>query len=361
MLAMPVEPPTGAESLERVPTVCGGGPLTRILGIGDPVTDVMVAVEDEFLREIGVEKGGSSHAKHEDVVQILEKAKGAVVVPGGSTANVLKGLANLGLGVFQCYFVGMVGNDEVGKVYEDNLIEQHVVPCLARCSKGTPSAKSVCMVTGDGQRTMRTFLGAACNMEKDHWPTDVMSNGLTLLHVEGYCLYRPELALQSMRDARKAGATISMDLASFEVVRNKREELMQILKEELVDIMFCNEEEAAALVEGQEPCIEKAQDLVLQHCQVSVVSLGAKGCIARHRDGECVKAPALPVKVRDTVGAGDIFSSGFLFAYLQGYGLEKAARCGCAAGSAAVQVVGAQLPLEDWRNLREQIYNILGT
>lgn len=223
-------------------------------------------------------------------------------------------------------------------------------------TSGAPTARCLCLVTPDGQRTMRTCLGAAAELKSCEqlgaawWPT---APAPALLHCEGYCLYRPELARGAMAAAKRGGARVSLDLASFEVVRSCWPALHALLRDGLVDVVFANEEEAGALVDAElaaekeeaaavgaeaSPAapaaaaaagsgdprlarVEAAQALVLRHARCCVVSLGARGAVARASDGSAGSAPGLPVAVVDTIGAGDLFSAGFLAAYLRGCAL----------------------------------------
>jgi len=244
------------------------------------------------------------------------------------------------------------------------------------------------MVEPSGQRTMRTCLGAAaeltaCSQLANCWSPPA------LLHCEGYVLYKPALARGAMSAAKRNGSLVSLDLASFETVRNCRSTLMALLREGLVDVVFCNEEEAAALSEdggsggsststststttsgrmaagddartqhdnsGKMERVEAAMALVLQHARCCVVSLGSKGAVARAADGESGSAPASKVSVVDTIGAGDLFSSGFLYAYLHGCHLSTCCAAGCAAGAEAVQTRGAALSQAAWLRLRAAV------
>jgi sugar/nucleoside kinase (ribokinase family) len=101
--------------------------------------------------------------------------------------------------------------------------------------------------------------------------------------------------------------------------------------------------------------VAAAQRFVLQYAQICVVSLGAKGCVARHRDGTVGRAPAGGVKVVDTIGAGDYFTSGFLYAHLMGCSLQQCAAVGCQSGSEAVKVKGSILSEAAWRRLRSRV------
>lgn len=226
----------------------------------------------------------------------------------------------------------------------------------------------MCLVTPDGQRTMRTCLGAAAELATSAqlpagWDA---APPPALLHCEGYVLYKPALAREAMAAAKRAGAAVSLDLASFEVVRNCRGALLDLLREGLVDVVFANEEEAAALAgAGAKPAagaggrpaalIEAAQALVLQHARLCVVSLGARGAVARAAGGGAGCAPARKVSVVDTIGAGDLFSAGFLYAYLRGCPLSTCCAAGCAAGAEAVQARGTALGDAAWARLREAV------
>lgn len=105
--------------------------------------------------------------------------------------------------------------------------------------------------------------------------------------------------------------------------------------------------------------MEAAQAFVLQHAQVCVVSLGARGCVARARDGTVARAPAGGVKVVDTIGAGDYFTSGFLHAHLKGCSLQQCAAVGCLAGSEAVKVKGSILSEAAWQSLRSRVDEVV--
>ena len=238
--------------------------------------------------------------------------------PGGSAANVAKGVANLG---GDAAFVGMIGRDDIGARYRDLLRSQKVRPILLEVDESTEndettppprSAQCLSLVEKGGQRTMRTYLGASLKMGASHFDEHVERlafegqggddanaksstppSGTTLLHVEGYTLYRPELARTAMTAAKRRGALVSLDLASFEVVRNCRAQLASLLEDGLVDLLFCNEDEAAELLgETRSPDAfaredaGRAMEWMLRYVQVATVSLGARGCVTRDRRGD---------------------------------------------------------------------------
>jgi len=404
-----------------------------VVGLGDPVSDILVRLDDADLArrvfaKCGIdEPGGCLPVDTDADIQRLLAACGDEWVdgagvptatadendsyepsfcPGGSAANVCKGIANLSLGC-DAAFVGMVGRDDVGRRYQSLLAAQNVRPVLLTTAPGddVSSAQCLSLVERGGQRTMRTFLGASLRMQAGDFPADeAFGEAPRLLHVEGSTLYRPALAKQAMREAKKRGALVSLDLASFEVVRNCRAALIEILSEGHVDLLFANEDEAAELLRGDETSEEArafkerrgeeskmssmstnedasddenvaegsdarrsfsrrdaddAMRWMLRHCSFATVSLGARGCVSMDRAGSRGVAPGVRVPVVDTTGAGDAFTAGYLAAFLNGAGPQACASAGCAVGTAAVRVLGAELSLATWAELRATVRGVV--
>eukprot|EP00884_Botryococcus_braunii_P009420 jgi/Botrbrau1/1847/Bobra.146_1s0041.1 len=350
-----------------------GQRLQTIVGLGDPVMDILIHTDVQKIRDLGLESGGClplNTGETSGLVAALERAADqARHVPGGSAANVLKGLANLAVASGRSVrFIGMVGSDEMGRDYAMQLQEQRVEPRLLESTSGQSTATCLCLVTPGGERTMRTCLAAAADLSTPDLLPEGWSLGATLVHVEGYILYKPKLAVAALRCARDAGALVSMDLASFELVCNCWSLLAELLQEGLLDIVVCNEEEALMVAKmaglaatgSADGIIEETQRYLLQHCKVSVVSRGALGAVARSADGEVGCSPACIVPLEDTIGAGDNFTAGFLHAYLEGAPLSVCTASGCCVGTAAVQSVGAQLSPDTWARVRAQMEELLG-
>lgn len=223
------------------------------------VLDILARVDDAMLQRLGAEPGGCVPVDAEEMARLLalpEVAAGMARVPGGSAANVMKGLAGLGQGNLKVAFVGMVGTDEVGAEYQASIAAKGVRPLLLEAGSGAPTATCLCLVTPDGQRTMRTALCAALELSTPQQlppplapsphsggadannlgnvsSSDAQAGSVgspALLHCEGYSLYRPEVAAAAMRAARAAGARVSLDLASFEVVKNCWAQLDSLLQ-----------------------------------------------------------------------------------------------------------------------------------
>ena len=405
-----------------------------LVGLGDPVSDILVRLDDPSLAArvfdaCGIsEPGGCVPVDSDEDIKSLLAACGEQWItgageletpsrsfsedvpaqgveptycPGGSAANVAKGVANLG---GDAAFVGMIGRDDIGARYRELLRSQKVTPVLLEVDVdindpgATPrSAQCLSLVEKGGQRTMRTYLGASLRMGASHFDENVErlafgvdrvgaddESGITkshsddaaprpgsaprasLLHVEGYTLYRPDLARAAMTAAKRRGALVSLDLASFEVVRNCRSQLLSLLDDGLVDLLFCNEDEAAELIgETRAPDAfaredaGRAMEWMLRYVRVATVSLGARGCVSVDNKGQRGVSPGVRCAVVDTTGAGDSFTGAFLWAYLRGGSLQACCSCGCAVGTAVVQVLGAELTATRWGELAGDLETVL--
>jgi sugar/nucleoside kinase (ribokinase family) len=178
------------------------------------------------------------------------------------------------------------------------------------------------LVTPDGERTMRCLPGAGNDLTANDLHPNIFRT-TKHVHFEGYALYNYELVESAMRMAKENGATISFDLASFEVVRRHKNFILHILKS-YVDIVFVNQNEAFALTELPP---EDAALLISTYCPIAIILVGEKGSYLSSKDTH-LHIPAQNVDVLDTTGAGDLYAAGFLHGYLQRRSLEKCAEWG---------------------------------
>nr|AFD03132.1 sugar kinase [uncultured bacterium W5-77b] len=317
----------------------------EILSLGNPIVDIILQVPEEYLSSVSGKKGGQEAVDYETFCKIIEGSQASpYMVPGGSATNTIKCLANFGQ---KCAFIGKTGNDDFASFFSQSLVDIGVVPLLLQSE--TPTGRSVCLVTPDGERSMRTFLGACVEMK----PGDLEAkhfSGVSLLHIEGYALYNIPLVLHAMELAKKLGAKISLDLASFEIVELFKDKLWEILHK-YVDIVFANELEAKALTGLDE---ESTCDRLAEICDIVVILMGRDGCWVRRREKK-VHCQAYPVTPLDSTGAGDAFAGGFLHGYLEGRSLEASAHYGALLGAEVVQVLGAEIPQKVWKDLKPVI------
>jgi sugar/nucleoside kinase (ribokinase family) len=311
------------------------------------MVDILVRVPDSFLRMHQVEKGGSCLVAPRELDSILAAAAAAHVrVPGGSAANTIFGLAEFG---HPTAFLGKLGDDETGEFYRCRYAALGGDASRLKVHPEVPTGRCLGLITPDSERTMRTDLGAAATLDPEEiTPADFAD--CRHVHLEGYLLFNELLVRRILHLAREAGCTVSLDLASFEVVRATARILPDLLRDH-VDIVFANEDEAAAFPGGGPP--EAALAVLSRLCTVAAVKLGPDGSLIRRGD-ETVRIPAFKAHAVDTTGAGDLWAAGFLAGFFADLPLAACGRLGSLAGAEVVQVIGAAIPESRWHHLRQQ-------
>jgi sugar/nucleoside kinase (ribokinase family) len=311
------------------------------------MVDILVRVPDGFLRMHQVEKGGSCLVAPDELDRILAATGGSGVrVPGGSAANTIFGLAEFG---YASAFLGKLGRDETGEFYRCRYAAMGGDDTRLKVHPDVPTGRCLGLITPDSERTMRTDLGAAATLDPEEITAADFAD-CRHVHLEGYLLFNELLIRRILHLAREEGCTVSLDLASFEVVRATASILPDLLRD-YVDIVFANEDEAAAFPGGGAP--EAALAVLSQLCTVAAVKLGPDGSLIR-RGNETVRIPALKANAVDTTGAGDLWAAGFLAGFFADLPLDACGRLGSLAGAEVVQVTGAAIPEDRWHHLRQQ-------
>lgn len=321
--------------------------MKRILGLGNALVDALVCVEnDSVLAELGLPKGSMQLIDRERRMALEARFAGADVkrATGGSACNTIKALASAGA---VPGLVGKVCDDEAGRFFRVSAAASGIDACLL--SDTLPTGLCTSLITPDGQRTLATYLGAAANLQSsDLQPA--MFEGYSYLYIEGYLVQNHDLMLRAVELARKAGMTVCIDLASYNIVEAEHDFFSQLLR--TTDIVFANEEEALAFA-GTTP--EEALEALAAICPTAVVKVGARGVLAA-AGSQRIAVPALPVDaVVDTTGAGDYYAAGFLYEHARGASLEHCAGTGALFASHVIQEVGASLPESRWQAIRAQL------
>jgi sugar/nucleoside kinase (ribokinase family) len=316
-----------------------------IAGVGSALVDILMHAGDDFLDAVGAVKGGMIYVDRERIERTVAQAAAApAVVPGGSACNTVVGVAQLG---GAARFVGTCGRGPMGRFYEDSLRGRGVEPRLFRSD--SPTGRVLSIITPDAQRSMFTFLGAASETR----PEDIRPEGFAgaaVVHIEGYLLFNPELILAALKAARAAGARVSLDLASFNVVEESRSLLTEIVGE-FVDILIANEDEARAYT--GETDSGRALAALQRGVGVAALKLGPAGSLISH-EGRVIRVPACGDGAAvDTTGAGDLWAAGFLYGLVEGYEFEACGALGSACGFEVCRVVGASIPADGWERIRK--------
>ena len=320
-----------------------------LIGVGSPVVDILAQVDDDFVAACGGEKGGMELVDSETMADLVGRIDGELVrVPGGSAGNTTFALAELGM---PTGFIGKLGLDADGVFYKDAFRQVEGDHARFKVAPDENTARCLSMVTPDSERTMRTDLGAAICLEPHEISADDFAN-CRHVHVEGYLLFNPDLILAVLRAAKEAGCTISLDLASFEVVRNAQSILPDLLPK-YVDMVFANEDEAAAFAGDDD--MSAALDALGSLCDVAVVKLGKAGSMVK-RGSEVVNVDPIVVNnVVDSTGAGDFWAAGFLCGMLREAPLQTCGRFGSILGARVVQQLGARIPDAQWNEIRKVV------
>lgn len=320
--------------------------MEKIIGIGNALVDVLVCLKDDsVLKQMGLPKGGMTLIDEAQQRSLRSRMEGLPTeqATGGSAGNTMLALSKLG---GKAGFVGKIGRDALGKFYADNCKAVGIDARLLECNLLTGVANT--FISPDGERTFGTYLGAAATLQaSDIKPA--LFEGVSMAHVEGYLVQNHELLEAICQTAMEMSVQLSLDLASYNVVAADRP-FFQHLVQDYFDIVFANEEEAAAFTGKKEP-LEALREIAAYKC-LAVVKLGGKGSIARLGEEE-VMVGAHKVPVVDTTAAGDFFAGGFLYALNRGASLKDCLSCGALLSEHIIGVVGTRLPEEEWKEIRK--------
>ena len=325
--------------------------MKKILGIGNALVDVMTMVPDyTYLTRFDLPKGSMTmvdNTRSGEIKQSIASMQ-KTLASGGSAGNTMYGLGVMGI---PSSFIGKVGRDELGNFYEKDMVEAGVTPVLMR-AHASPTGTAVALVTPDSERTFATHLGAATELAAEELNDSFFKN-YQILYLEGYLIFNLPLVEQACRLAKEKRMCIALDLSSFNVVTDMLPRFNEIV-DKYVDIVFANEEEARAFT-GLEP--RDALDAIAERCTVAIVKTGPVGSWIK-RGEEVIRVDALPVTPVDTTGAGDLYASGFLYGFSHGFSLDKCGLFGSILAGKVIEVVGARMPEEKWKEAKEMIREI---
>ncbi len=330
-------------------------PRYDVIAIGNAVVDVIASCSEELIDELQLNRGGMTLIDEARADELYEAMPPAREVSGGSAANTLAGLANLGL---QCAFIGQVAEDQLGKVFRHDMRATGIdfdTPGRPTSDKdGEPATGRVLIfVTPDGERTMNTFLGAGQFLPAAALDEDLIASG-AILYLEGY-LWDPEEPRRAMRRAievaRDAGRKIAFTASESFVIERHGDDFRAMIDEGIIDILFVNETELATLT--GEPDFEAGLAAVADKVPVLVATRSEKGAVAIAH-GERAEVAAVPViKVIDTTGAGDQFAAGFLSGYVKGEPLTRCLKRGAICASEVISHYGPR-PEADMMKLMDE-------
>jgi sugar/nucleoside kinase (ribokinase family) len=321
-----------------------------VLGIGNAIFDVLVQTDEGFLSRHGMTKGGMALIDEARAAAIYGDMGPAIQMSGGSAANTIVGVASLGA---RAAYVGKVRDDEVGRLYTHDIRAAGVAFETKAAVSGPATGCSYILVTGDGERTMNTYLGAAQELT----PADIDAEQVSasaIVYLEGY-LWDPKSAkdafVKAAAIAHQAGRQVALTLSDAFCVDRYRDEFLELMRNGTVDLVFANEAELHSLYQTSD--FDTALKQLQSDIGLGVVTRSEKGCVVAAKQG-VTAVPAFPVEeLVDTTGAGDLFAAGFLFGLSRGVGHENAGRLGALAAAEVIQHIGAR-PKVSLKDLAKQ-------
>ena len=307
----------------------------KVLGIGNAIVDVICKVEDSFLSENSLAKGTMKLVDETEFKKLLSSLKIEETIAGGSVANSIVGLSQLGN---QVSFIGKVNNDELGDKYEKSLTIEKVKYCYKKKEELVPTGTCLILITPDSERTMCTFLGIAGKVSDKDIDENAVKNS-ELVFLEGYLWDEgdPKSAFdKAMRLSNKTAMSLS---DQFCVDRHKKS-FLDLVKNKL-DIIFANEQEVLSLIDTKN--FNEVVSFGKKLGKLIVVTRGEKGSIAIHNNEvvECNIKKGL--KIVDLTGAGDLFAAGFLHGYVNNLSIKQSLEKGTDMSSKIIQIFGARL------------------
>ncbi len=310
-----------------------------VLGIGNAIVDILAKTEDGFLAAQGMTKGAMALIDEARAAAIYQAMGPATEISGGSAANTIAGIANLGA---RAAFVGKVRDDQLGEVFSHDISAAGVTFPTVPASTGPATARSYILVSPDGERTMNTYLGAAQDLSPaDIDPAQIAAS--SIVYLEGY-LWDPANAKEAFLKASKIAhdnkRSVALTLSDAFCVGRYRDEFLDLIRSKTVDLVFANEAELTSLYQTED--FDKALAQLRNDAALAVVTRSEKGCVVVSKD-KATSVPAFPVKqVMDTTGAGDLFAAGFLFGIVRGLSHEQCGRLGALAAAEVIQHIGAR-------------------
>jgi sugar/nucleoside kinase (ribokinase family) len=309
-----------------------------VVAIGNAIVDIIGRCDDAFLARHGAAKG-SMRLIDTDTVNALYKDMGpGIQISGGSAANTMVGIASLG---GKSGFIGKVADDEFGHIFGHDLRAAGVTFKTAPSKGGAPTARSLILVTPDGERTMNTFLGVSPELDSAAIDADLIASA-GIVYLEGYLFDRPEAKAafrQASVIAAKAGRKVALSLSDAFCVDRHRDEFLDLVRNH-VDILFANEAEITSLYQTSN--FKTAAGAAARDAKLAVLTRGAHGAVIVD-GGQTANVPVQPVaQVVDTTGAGDLYAAGFLYGIANGRSHDISGRLGALAASEIISHVGAR-------------------
>ena len=307
----------------------------KILGIGNAIVDVLCKVSDEFLTQHSLTKSTMKLIDEVEFKKLLTSLKIEETISGGSVANSIVGLSQLGN---QVGFIGKVSDDELGQKYEDGLTKEKVKYLYKKKHEKIPTGSCLILITPDSERTMCTFLGTAGKINDDDIKKDDIKNA-EIIFLEGY-LWDEGDPKKAFDKAISYSKKIAMSLSDLFCVERHKPHFLELVKNKL-DIIFANEQEILSLIDSK--TFKEAISFSKEIKKNMIITRGEKGAVSI-KEGQVVEVNAQNnLKIKDLTGAGDLFAAGYLHGVINQLNSKECLIKGTELSSKIIQKIGARI------------------
>ena len=307
----------------------------KILGIGNAIVDVICKVDDKFITQNMLTKSTMKLVDEVEFKKLLSKLKIEDTVSGGSVANSVVGLSQLGNKVG---FIGKVSDDDLGKKYEEGLKNENVQFFYSKKKEVIPTGTCLILITPDSERTMITFLGTAGKINESDIDSNAIKNS-EILFLEGY-LWDEGDPKKAFEKAINNSNKVAMSLSDLFCVERHKPHFLELVKNRL-DITFANEQEIMSLIN-----VKKFDDVINFARGLNnliVITRGDKGAVAISNNEVVECSAKKDLQIKDLTGAGDLFASGFLHGFVNNKPTKESLEIGTKMSSKVIQIIGARL------------------
>ena len=280
--------------------------------------------------------GAMQLVEFDTINKIIKSFKSKKVSAGGSVANTVSLVSNLGK---NCAFIGKRKNDNQGKMFSESMSISKILMPNKEATLGKPSSICLVMITPNGERTMLTYLGASLSLDENDIDLELLKN-TKIVYLEGYLFDLPEaknLFFKLADIQEDLGFEFALSLSDPFCVKRHKKDFLKLLDKN-IKILFSNQEEIETLFDSSfNQALLKSGDKT----SITISTLGEKGSSLCY-EGKLIESEAYKVFLKDTTGAGDSFAAGFLYGYINNYSLKKCSEIGNFCAAETVKIIGAR-------------------
>ena len=307
----------------------------KILGIGNAIVDVICKVDDKFITQNNLTKSTMKLVDEAEFKKLLSTLKIEETVSGGSVANSIVGLSQLGNKVG---FIGKVSDDNLGNKYEEGLKKENVKFFYSKKKETIPTGTCLILITPDSERTMVTFLGTAGKINENDIDANAVKNS-EILFLEGY-LWDEGEPKKAFEKAINNANKVAMSLSDLFCVERHKPHFLDLVKNKL-NITFANEQEIMSLIDAKK--FEEVINFAKEINKLIVITRGDKGAVAINENDIAECSAKSNLKIKDLTGAGDLFAGGFLHGLINNKSTKESLETGTEMSSKVIQIIGARL------------------